>query len=129
MTYLEVLCIIAAYIELQCMKRISKELTAASSIPIILSILNQGETYGYEIIRKVALLSEGEVEWTDGMLYPVLHKLENKGFIKAEWRIAPETKRKRKYYSITNKGQKQLQSEQVQWQTMNMVFGKLWELK
>ena len=111
------------------MKRISKELTAASSIPIILSILNQGETYGYEIIRKVALLSEGEVEWTDGMLYPVLHKLENKGFIKAEWRIAPETKRKRKYYSITNKGQKQLQSEQVQWQTMNMVFGKLWELK
>ena len=125
MTYLEVLCIFA-YIELQGMKKISKELTAASSIPIILSIVNQGETYGYEIIRKVALLSEGEVQWTDGMLYPVLHKLENKGFIKAEWRIAPETNRKRKYYSITNKGKKQLQSVQNQWQTMNELVSKLW---
>ena len=111
------------------MKKISKELTAASSIPIVLSILQQGETYGYEIIRKVSILSEGNVEWTDGMLYPVLHKLEQKGFIQSEWRIAPETNRKRKYYQITSKGKKHLQSEQAQWRTMNNVFGKLWDIE
>ena len=109
------------------MKKTSKELTAASSIPIILSILNQGETYGYEIIRKVALLSEAEVQWTDGMLYPILHKLEKKGHIAAEWRVAPETGRRRKYYCITEQGKKQLQTEQQQWRKMNNLFSKLWQ--
>jgi len=108
------------------MKKLSKELTAASSIPVILSILNQGETYGYEIIRKVELLSEGAVNWTDGMLYPVLHKLEQKGLIEAEWRVAKDTGRKRKYYRITTKGKLQLQQEQSQWSTINAVFTKLW---
>ncbi len=107
----------------------SKELTAASSIPLILSILNQGETYGYEIIRKVALLSEGDVQWKDGMLYPVLHKLEKKGLIRSDWRIAPETNRKRKYYRITNSGIKQLQTEQSHWQTMNGILTRLWNTK
>lgn len=115
-----------AYIELQGMSKIDKELTAASSIPIILSILNQGETYGYEIIRKVELLSDGEVQWTDGMLYPVLHKLENKKMIQSDWRNAPETGRRRKYYRITDKGSKQLQTAQEQWNTVNQLFAKLW---
>lgn len=109
------------------MIKTSKELTAASSIPIILSILNQGETYGYEIIRKVALLSESEVQWTDGMLYPVLHKLEKKGHITAEWRVALETGRRRKYYRITGQGKRQLQTEQQQWKKMNTLFSKLWQ--
>jgi DNA-binding PadR family transcriptional regulator len=108
------------------MQKINKELTAASSIPIILSILNQGETYGYEIIRKVELLSEGEVQWTDGMLYPVLHKLENKKLIRSEWRVAPETNRRRKYYRITDQGKKQLQTAQQQWATMDQLLEKLW---
>ena len=112
-------------IELQGMD-ISKELTAASSIPLILSILNQGETYGYEIIRKVELLSGGDIQRKDGMLYPVLHKLEKKGSISSDWRIAPETNRKRKYYRITNSGKKQLQTEQAHWQTMNGMLAKLW---
>lgn len=104
----------------------NKELTAASSTPIILSILNQGETYGYEIIRKVELLSEGQVQWTDGMLYPVLHKLENKKLIQSEWRVAPETNRRRKYYRITDKGKKQLQAAQQQWGIMHQLLNKLW---
>jgi DNA-binding PadR family transcriptional regulator len=103
----------------------NKELTAASSIPIILSILNQGETYGYEIIRKVELLSKGEVQWTDGMLYPVLHKLENKKLIQSEWRVAPETNRRRKYYRITDKGKKQLQTVRQQWDVMQQLLTKL----
>lgn len=108
------------------MEKISKELTAASSIPIILSILNQGETYGYEIIQKVGVLSEGSIQWTDGMLYPVLHKLEKKGHIQAEWRHAPGTGRKRKYYQITDKGKKQMQQVQAQWNTVNQLVTKLW---
>ena len=55
---------------------ISKDLVAASATPLILSILNEGESYGYAIIQRVRELSKGEMTWTDGMLYPVLHRLE-----------------------------------------------------
>ena len=79
---------------------ISKELVAASSTPIILSILSQDESYGYSIIQNVRRLSDGEMEWTDGMLYPVLHRLERQGLIRSRWSKS-ETGRKRKYYKTT----------------------------
>ena len=64
---------------------ISKELTAASATPLILSILSDGDSYGYRIIKDVKILSGGEMEWTDGMLYPVLHRLEQNSFIESYW--------------------------------------------
>ena len=54
----------------------SKDLVAASSTPIVLAILARGESYGYEILQEVRAVSGGELEWTDGMLYPLLHRLE-----------------------------------------------------
>lgn len=113
-------------IELLGMKKTSKELTAATSIPMILSILSQKESYGYEIIQTVRTFSEGELEWEDGMLYPILHKLEKKQLIQSEWRIA-ENGRKRKYYKITALGATQLKTEQDNWQMLDTILRKIWK--
>jgi PadR family transcriptional regulator, regulatory protein PadR len=53
---------------------ISKDLVAASATPLVLSILAESESYGYAILKRVRELSRGELEWTDGMLYPLLHR-------------------------------------------------------
>ncbi len=60
---------------------IGKDLVAASATPLVLSILSEGESYGYAIIKRVDELSGGELQWTDGMLYPVLHRLERNGYV------------------------------------------------
>ncbi|MSV28852.1 MAG: PadR family transcriptional regulator, partial [Bryobacterales bacterium] len=57
----------------------SKDLVAASATPLVLAILAQGDSYGYAIIKRVGELSGGHLQWTDGMLYPVLHRLERQG--------------------------------------------------
>ena len=103
----------------------SKELMAASSRPLVLSILSDRESYGYEIIRRVKQLSDGEIAWTEGMLYPVLHRLERDGLIKGRWVVA-DTGRKRKYYRVSAAGKKQLKAEQVQWETVDGMLRNLW---
>ena len=107
---------------------ITKDLVAASSKPMVLSILAGGESYGYEIIQKVRQLSGGEIEWSDGMLYPVLHRLERDGMIESKWKES-ETGRERKYYSLSSKGRKALRGERQQWLTVHNSLCKLWRLK
>lgn len=107
---------------------ITKDLVAASSKPMVLSILAGGESYGYEIIQKVRELSGGQIEWSDGMLYPVLHRLEREGLIESEWKES-ETGRERKYYFLSSKGRKVLQAERQQWLTVHNSLCKLWKLK
>ncbi|MBM4194276.1 MAG: PadR family transcriptional regulator [Gemmatimonadetes bacterium] len=104
---------------------ISKDLTAASSTPIVLSILNDGDSYGYAILKRVRELSGGEIEWTDGMLYPVLHRLERLGHIKARWGES-ETGRQRKYYRITASGRAHLDEERRQWKVVNTTMRGIW---
>lgn len=104
---------------------ISKDLVAASSKPLILSILASGENYGYAIIKEVHRLSDGEMEWTDGMLYPVLRRLETQGAIRSKWRVS-ENGRKRKYYSLTTKGKKALSAERQQWLTVHSTLTRIW---
>lgn len=104
---------------------ISKDLVAASSKQLILSILSGGESYGYEIIQKVRELSGGEMEWTDGMLYPVLHRLEREGWILSKWKEA-DTGRERKYYRLTSDGKKALTTERQQWLTVHNTLCKAW---
>lgn len=103
----------------------NKDLIAASSTPIVLAILSEGDSYGYAIIKRVHELSGGVMEWTDGMLYPVLHRLERLGFIKARWETA-ESGRKRKYYRITAQGKEQLIEERKQWQAVDDTMRGIW---
>ena len=84
---------------------IPPKLVAASSVPIVLSILFRGESYGYAILQRVRAVSGGALEWTEGMLYPVLHRLERLGYLQATWGTA-ETGRRRKYYRTTSAGRK-----------------------
>lgn len=104
---------------------INKDLVAASSTPLVLAILAEGDSYGYAILQRVRELSGGELEWTDGMLYPVLHRLERSGLVKSRWEKA-ETGRKRKYYSVTDAGRNQLAEERRQWRTVDQALRKIW---
>jgi DNA-binding PadR family transcriptional regulator len=103
-----------------------KELVAASTEPLILSLLAKGESYGYELIQEVKRLSGDKIEWTDGMLYPVLHRMEANGWIKARWQEM-ENGRKRKYYSIKKDGQQALKEKREQWTALNSVLSGLWK--
>ena len=105
---------------------ITKELVAASTEPLILSLLSEGENYGYALIQEVKRLSGDQIEWTDGMLYPVLHRMEREGLIGSRWGEA-ETGRKRKYYSLKKDGKKALKDRRDQWITVSKVFKQLWK--
>lgn len=107
--------------------KFSKSLIAASSKPLILGILQSGKSYGYEIIQKVKELSDGVLEWSDGMLYPVLHKLEKDGLVETQWQLS-DNGRHRKYYSITEAGKAELHAEQSNWLSIHQVMQRLWEL-
>jgi PadR family transcriptional regulator PadR len=105
----------------------SKDLIAASSTPMVLAILAEADSYGYAILQRVRELSGGRLEWTDGMLYPVLHRLERLGYIEARWEVA-ESQRRRKYYQITPQGRKQLTEERKQWQAMDAALRGIWQV-
>ena len=105
---------------------ISKDLVAASATPLVLSILSEGENYGYAIIKRVRELSNGRMQWTDGMLYPVLHRLEEQELIQSKWRES-ETGRKRKYYKIKKEGTKALKEQKNQWNVVYSTLRQLWE--
>lgn len=107
---------------------ISKNLTAASTKPIILGILRQGRSYGYLIIKKIKELSGGKMLYSDGMLYPVLHRLEKEGLITSDWAMEKDAK-PRKYYEITAAGKAELLAEQEQWKQVNAVLDAVWNVK
>lgn len=107
---------------------LTKDLVAASSKPLLLSILTSGESYGYEIIQKVRELSGGQIEWSDGMLYPVLHRLEREKLIESEWKEA-ESGRERKYYRLSAKGRQSLKTERQQWLAVHNTLCQLWNIK
>ena len=106
---------------------LSKELVAASTVPLVLSVLAKGDTYGYALIQKVRELSGGRMVWTEGMLYPVLHWMEREGMIESEWRKGGG--RRRKYYRLRKEGRKALREEQEQWMTVHETLMSLWKTK
>ena len=104
-----------------------KDLVAASATPLVLAILAEGDSYGYAIIKRVAELSGGHLQWTDGMLYPVLHRLERQALVAAKW-SASESGRRRKYYRITSQGRRQLTEERRQWQAVDAALRGIWQV-
>ncbi len=106
---------------------ISKDLVAASAAPLVLAILSEEESYGYAIRKRVAELSGGELEWTDGMLYPVLHRLERNGFVEARWGRS-EAGRRRKYYRLTKRGVEELERQRRHWQLVDSTLRGVWRI-
>lgn len=100
---------------------ISKDLIAASATPLILATLKKQDSYGYEIIKKIRKASNDEIIWTEGMLYPVLHRLEENELIESYWKKA-ETGRRRKYYRLKEKGIDELERHKKQWEIVHSTL-------
>ena len=107
---------------------VSKELIAASATPLILSILAEGDSYGYAIIKRVRDLSGGKMAWTDGMLYPVLHRLEKQGLVES-YVGTSEIGRQRKYYRLKKEGTRALAEHRSQWMLVHNTLQQLWEAR
>ena len=105
---------------------VKKELVAASAEPLVLSLLAGGESYGYAIIQTLHERSGERIEWTDGMLYPVLHRMERNGWIKSRW-LEAENGRRRKYYRLTARGEKTLAEQKSDWLAVNATLASLWK--
>lgn len=104
---------------------VDKDLVAASATPLVLAILAERESYGYAILKRIRVLSGGELEWTDGMLYPLLHRLSRLGYVTTEWRTPPEGRRRR-YYTITDGGRAALADQRRQWLTVTRALNDVW---
>ncbi|MEM9646610.1 MAG: PadR family transcriptional regulator [Planctomycetota bacterium] len=104
---------------------ISKELIAASTKPLLLAILSKGESYGYAIIEQVRERSGGHLEWSEGMLYPVLHRMEKEKLVQSSWKVG-ENGRKRKYYRLTKSGKQAIETERQQWFAVHETLAAYW---
>lgn len=105
---------------------IDKDLVAASATPLVLGILADGESYGYALIKRVNELSGGRMQWTDGMLYPLLHRLERQGYVSADWRVS-DGGRRRKHYAITAAGREALAERRRQWSVVAEALDRVWK--
>ncbi|MBQ1024056.1 helix-turn-helix transcriptional regulator [Micromonospora sp. C95] len=105
--------------------KVTKDLVAASATPMVLGILADGESYGYAILRRINELSDGELDWTEGLLYPLLHRLERLGHVESSWQSVPG-ERRRKYYRITDSGLAELAEQRRQWDTVVGALRAIW---
>ena len=105
--------------------RVGKDLVAAAATPLVLGILAEGDSYGYAILKRVGELSGGELAWTEGMLYPLLHRLERLGYIEACWRTSAEGRR-RKHYRLTADGRAALAEHSEQWRVVSEALRQVW---
>ncbi len=104
---------------------VSKELIAASTKPLVLAVLSKGESYGYAIIQHVREQSRGELQWSEGMLYPVLHRMEEEKLVLASWKVG-ENGRKRKYYRLSASGTRAIEKERQQWFAVHETLASYW---
>jgi PadR family transcriptional regulator, regulatory protein PadR len=107
------------------MTAFSRNLIAASVEPLLLSLLAEGEMYGYEILQRVEALSDGKIRWSASRLYPMLHHLENQGLAASTW-YPSEAGPDRKYYSLTRKGTAVLETARREWLEINSILARLW---
>lgn len=103
--------------------KISKELIKGSSSILILSVLKSEDLYGYKIIREIEIRSDNTFAMSEGTLYPILHALEKEKFLESYWEEFDG--RRRKYYHITKKGLKQLESKKEEWKQFSVSVNKV----
>lgn len=105
--------------------KISKELSKGSTGMLVLSVISRSEMYGYQIIKTVEMMSENVFQMNEGTLYPILHALEKEEYLTSRWVESEENGRKRKYYKITEKGIKELDSQKKEWEEYSAAVGKV----
>ena len=103
--------------------RYSKELLKGSTSLLVLSVLSNNDLYGYRIIRELEIRSENAFEMSEGTLYPILHALEKEKLLESYWRDVDG--RNRKYYHITKKGIKELESKKQEFEEFTASVSKV----
>jgi transcriptional regulator len=93
---------------------------------LILRTLALGPQHGWAISERVQQISSDVLKIQQGSLYPALHRLERKGWIKAKWGTS-ENNRRAKYYELTQSGQKQLESETDSWRRLTAAVAQILE--
>jgi len=91
---------------------------------LVLRVLSRGELHGWGITQKLEQLSKSALQVDEGSLYPALYRMEDKGWIEAEWRTT-ENSRRAKYYTLTRAGRKQLEAEQEDWDRMTVIIAQV----
>lgn len=102
----------------------NKELLKGSTAMMILSLLSNGEQYGYQMIKTLEAMSDNTFTFKEGTLYPLLHELENKGFAESFYEET-DSPRKRKYYRITREGRKVLEAKKQEWSVFSGAVNKV----
>ena len=105
-------------------RNIERELKRGSIELIVLHLLSLGEAYGYEIVTKLSELTDGDLEVSDGTLYPVLYRLERAGWVEVRW-DTPERGVPRKYYKLTRAGRTELAQLTQEWTAFAKAMARL----
>ncbi len=103
--------------------KMDKTLVSGSSAMLVLRLLDEGDMYGYQITEQLAERSQNVFEMKSGTLYPLLHTLEQKGFVTAYQRT--EGGRERRYYAITEAGRRQLAEKREEWESYTLAVNKV----
>ena len=105
---------------------VSQELIKGTVVPVVLALLKDRPRYGYEMVQLVNARTNGALDWSEGTLYPVLHKLESDGLVSADWRAAGEADggRRRRYYTLSRAGRRELQRRSAEWKAFTTAVGE-----
>ena len=104
--------------------RIERELMRGAGPVAVLRLLENGERYGYELVKLLEERSEGVLAMGQSTLYPLLYNLEAKGHVASRIETA-DSGRDRKYYRLTAAGKKRLEHDRAQWRALSGAMGKL----
>ena len=108
--------------------KFSKSLTGAVSETLILSLLIHKSYYGYELKKKLFDISGGKIVREAGSMYPLLNKMEKKGWVKSDWDVETAD-RPRRIYKISVKGKEELETQKEEWNLMVEILDKLYHVK
>lgn len=100
------------------------ELVQGTLDMLVLRVLSRGELHGWGITLKLEQLSKNALQVDEGSLYPSLYRMEDKGWIEAEWKMT-EKGRRAKFYSLTRAGRKQLEAEIESWDRMTAIIASV----
>jgi len=93
---------------------------------LILKALSTGELHGLGVSRRIEQMTDGTFSVQPGSLFPALHRLEDAGWLKADWQPS-ENNRRAKYYALTKSGKKQLAEEMTSWNRVAVAIGRALE--
>ena len=107
--------------------RLDLSATTDRRTPMVLAVLGRGDSYGYEIIRSVRELSGGELNWKEGMLYPLLHRLAGQGLVES-YEGTSAAGRVRRYYRLLPAGKQQLETHRSSFNLITATLARLQQL-